>query len=659
MSRHSDDVFGEVRSLLMGVPEEQLFIKLCARWPDGNVPDAIVGYVKGVVSRWPQDVPCAVPPSWVARVERDEPCSGLAMCKTLKLGDIRDGFAPRIVLWAKRDELKGLQHLELSGRGKDGVPAAFFRAEHFARVERLIISVYGDMSKSMHQMLESPLCRGLRSFHLECARLDVEAQRVLVSAPQWARLHHLALRRNMAWRGEGLSEEALISLFARDDLLELSSLDLSGQVLTPAVCEALTAWVERARCVRALNLSECALSDEVAQVLATHRAFSTLSHLNVLYCGLSHHALRTLARSRTLYGLRELILSGNPFNVETMQVFAHSPTLVGLKTLELANCGLDAHGVELLAESMYTSQLERLVLSNNPLGDEAMIAVAVSEALEGLRELDVSGCGFGDEGVEALTQASFFDRLGELALHYNRFGERGRYALWVKGRAMTDHRVELRSMTLSGEAFETILDAEALDEIHVMSFIMVTCDEMFWATLTRSPRFRRLRELNLKHTLLNEEAVLSLMSWPALRRVERLSLRQAQLTEAGIRALCRSSNLGSLRELVLIEGEIDVESVEVLLEWEGLAQLRRLVLDGCQLREGHLERLLNPVLTPALEVLRCEVIHLEGSTHHVKELALARGVELHITRPRPRMDIFPMEISRGRFAQPQDDDEIF
>ncbi len=647
----ADASLGEVRSILARGPSEQAFEEVCALWPEGDVPEPVIHYVQSIVNRWSDDVPCRVPLPWGRKVEAGEPCPGVAMCKTLVIEDLWNhaSFGRRMVRWSKAVEANGLHALTLAG-GRHLAPSVW-RSPHFARVERLELRKLEGLSKSIRDLMNSPLCHGLYELHLDGVGLDVEAFELLIASPQLAQLEALSLR-SMAVDDDACAR--LVELLVGG--AGLRRLDLSDNQLTTRGLEVVLDGLKtRGVRLESLNLSRTKVDDEGVEILVRHEVCQQLERLEVDGLALGVKGLRALSKRRSFEHLEVLDLSSNSFDDEMVSVLSNSPLCMGIKTLRLRYCGLNARMMTMLSESMYLRDVEELVLSNNAIGDDGAIAIATSEPLEGLQKLDVTSCSIGDEGIEAIAQASWFARLETLKVRYNHHRTRGMFALYARPAQRPRDTLHIQYGTsLSAQDIEGLLDGEGLDEVRKLEVFTRHVSEGFWAMLATSSRFSQLMSFEAVSAMNGDDGIVQFARWPRLRGLEELKMTNVQMTSRGLEALLDSPYLVNVRRMELSSNPFDEQMMRCLLGWGGLGKLEVLVLDHCAITSEWLIQALDERVTPALEFLSCYSV-LTGR-EQIRRLAAARGIKVEIGQDvSSTMDILPMEIVRGRLASSMDE----
>lgn len=171
-----------------------------------------------------------------------------------------------------------------------------------------------------------------------------------------------------------------------------------------------------------------ALPVEIVQDLTELPCQAGLKALHLTDTALTIDGLRLLANAPSLASLHELNLNGNRLTHEATRVLAEGRLLSQLETLHLDSNLLGDSGALIVREWPALPRLSRLGLGQNQIFAAGVEALAETPALRGLISLDLSrniGC---DEGAAVLASASW-TRLQALNLWFNGVGDRGVQAL--------------------------------------------------------------------------------------------------------------------------------------------------------------------------------------------------------------------------------------
>jgi hypothetical protein len=616
MARVGHDVFGDVRALLSHEPCVHAFTAVCAMWPEGDVPEEIVEYVRGVTRHWPLEVPLGVPQRWAERVERGAPCSGIAMCTSLHIRAQERG-SHRLRKWMEYSALTHLRELAITGEHwRLTVPARLLCAEKFARVESLTLTNCA-FKLDMSELVETPLMRGLKRLEFSggyMRRADVSA---LVGAPVLAQLSHLTLR------GCILGDDAGAAMAQSWALSQLEHLDLGGN---RGPFSELFAVLPKT--LRTLSLESCRPSEPDLHALANALSLSGLHHLSLKSCSMSHEAAQALATSPCLHHLKSLDLSHSFLPEVVVRTLVESVLMHGVERLNVSRCYMRSSALAALSEGMYIQHITHLDVSLNPIGDEGAEALATSPRLERLRSLDVQGCELSVLGVRALTQADFFAQLESLHIQDNLDEAQSYYELWKTPYMQGSDEFRVCADELHTDALSEILDEPALDGVKHVIVSQGANDHRFLPLLCSSARFCALESISISRMVLTESDCVALAAWPRLAGVTSLQLWLTGLLQMRhLEALLDSTFLRHLEVFEFASPRLDSSQlVNALLCWEGHTSLRVLRLGPCRLDVHDLERLIRALCVANLRELVCDV---DGpDREHAQEFASVHGVRL-------------------------------
>lgn len=614
MARVGHDVFGDVRALLSHEPCVHAFMQVCAMWPEGDVPDEIVEYVRGVTRRWPLEVPLAVPQRWAERVERGAPCSGIAMCTSLHIR-VQERGSKRLRRWVACGDLMHLRELSITGGWwTPQLPDRFLSTEVFARIESLTLTkcFFGF---EMSEFVETPLMQGLKRLELSQSRLGRDDLPVLVSAPALSQLTHFALD------GRTFADE-IAAMVQAWGLSQLEHFCLKHH--SNPNTELLNVLPET---LRTLSLEGCEATKNISAI-ANSSALSNLHHLRLKDCYMYEHAIQALAASPYLHHLKSLDLSHNWMPYSSIRAIVESVIMHGVERLNLSRCLMRPVDMVTFSEGMYIQHIRHLDVSGNPIGDEGAEALATSPGLERLRSLDVRECELSVLGVRTLTQADFFAQLESLHIDDNLDNAQSYYELWKTPYMVGSEEFRVCADDLDTNALSEILDEPALDGVKHVIVSQGENDQRFFPLLCTSTRFCALESISISRMALNDDDCMALAAWPRLAGVTSLRLWLAGLLQMRhLETLLDSTFLRGLEVFEFASPQLEsAQLVNALLGWEGRSTLRVLRLGPCRLDVQDLERFIKALCVASLCELVCDVDASERE--RAQEFASAHGVRL-------------------------------
>jgi uncharacterized protein (TIGR02996 family) len=247
--------------------------------------------------------------------------------------------------------------------------------------------------------------------------------------------------------------------------------------------------------------------------------------------------------------LRELSLTGTP-TYEELAWLADSLQLATLRALTAR--ALWAEGLAHLSASPLLARLRTLRLPTNDLGNAGISALIEAAALTALEELDLSGRGVSERyledpiirvpGMEALAGWAGLASVRSLVLSGNELGRGGLRTLLRSEHAGALKELSLRNSRLDGEALAEFTDASA---------------------------GLRLETLDLGENLLGEMGVEHLATAPCLGELKELRLDRCEIPLAGARLLAKKAIfLSDLRLLDVAHNHFGPAGLEALLECE-------------------------------------------------------------------------------------------
>ncbi len=383
----------------------------------------------------PADLPKLADCPWLRHVER------------LELGQPREDTpfgsaylrdAPLLALLAS-PYLTRLSELELTNQGVEG-PAiqALIEGGFLRRLRALELTGNKAIGDRMARLLAGASGR-LERLSLANTNITPHGLRALLTATGYPELRTLDVNFGMLFR-QGISPAALERELLQTPLMgQLTSLCLYGVGLEGDSLAALLRSPVAPR-LETLRLTNCALGEAEAQVLADAESLAGLRHLQLSGNLLRDKGCRALA-SGAWGSLTQLDLSNTQLASPGLRALLASPALTGLTRLDLSSnyigaagatalagaeprrltwlhlglTNLRAEGARALAESNSLARLRVLWLNSNNLDDEGVAALAGSPNLPHLRELHLDG-NVESAGAQALIEAPQLARVRQLSL---------------------------------------------------------------------------------------------------------------------------------------------------------------------------------------------------------------------------------------------------
>jgi uncharacterized protein (TIGR02996 family) len=246
--------------------------------------------------------------------------------------------------------------------------------------------------------------------------------------------------------------------------------------------------------------------------------------------------------------LRELSLTGRPGRLDTVTWLAGSPQLSTLRSLTAH--GLWVAGLSRLVASPHLARLKALRLPSNNLGNAGIRALIRAAALSALEELDLSGRGVSERyvddpivrspGMETLAGWAGLATVRSLTLSGNELGRAGLRTLLRSPHAAALKQLSLRNSRLDGQAMAEFGDAVA---------------------------GLRLETLDLGENLLEELGVEHIVTAACLRELKVLRLDRCEIPLAGAGMLAnKAAFLGGLRLLDVGHNHFGPVGLAALLE---------------------------------------------------------------------------------------------
>lgn len=180
--------------------------------------------------------------------------------------------------------------------------------------------------------------------------------------------------------------------------------------------------------LKALYLTDTALTLDGLRLLANSSSFGSLRELNLNGNRLTHETARILTGGHLLPQLETLHLDSNRLGDAGAWAMCEWPALPRLTRLSLGHNQIFAAGIQALAEAPALRGLISLNLARNIACDEGTAALAASGWTR-LQALNLWFNGIGDAGVRALARSEMLSRLTRLNLTANCITSAGARAL--------------------------------------------------------------------------------------------------------------------------------------------------------------------------------------------------------------------------------------
>jgi uncharacterized protein (TIGR02996 family) len=246
--------------------------------------------------------------------------------------------------------------------------------------------------------------------------------------------------------------------------------------------------------------------------------------------------------------LRELTLTGWPGSEDEVARLAGSPQLATLRLLSVR--GLWPEALEVLVASPHLAGLKALRLPANHLGNEGIRAMIGAAALTALEELALTGQGVSERyhddprvtppGMQALAGWPGLATVRSLSLSHNQLGRRGLQTLLRSRHAGALKELTLRNTLLDGQAMGELADAR--------------------------PELR-LEALDLGENILKGLGAEYVATAPCLRELKGLRLDRCEIPLTGARKLAKKGTfLDGLRILDVGHNHFGPAGLEALLE---------------------------------------------------------------------------------------------
>lgn len=223
---------------------------------------------------------------------------------------------------------------------------------------------------------------------------------------------------------------AVLRVLRAAPLAEVEGINLAGKNLQPQDAAVLGAALRGAVRLRVLVLSQNALGDAAARLVAALRdAQVPLEMLSVDANGLGPQGVTDLLESLQSTQVLGLSLDDNPLGAAGMEQLANGlPTCT--RFLSVSGTQASAEGALALARALSQRglPLEQLAMRHTLMGDEAG-AQLIGALPRSMAELDLSGNGLGIKSAESLSQMLQSETLEVLLLEMNDLGDAGCAAL--------------------------------------------------------------------------------------------------------------------------------------------------------------------------------------------------------------------------------------
>jgi hypothetical protein len=203
--------------------------------------------------------------------------------------------------------------------------------------------------------------------------------------------------------------------------------------------------------------------------------------------------------------LRELSLTGRPSGRHEIARLADSPQLSTLRRLTAR--GLWAEGLGRLVASPHLARLKALRLPANNLGNEGILAMIRAAALTVLEELDLSGRGVSERynddptvsrpGMESLAGWAGLAAVRSLTLSGNDLGRAGLRTLLRSPHAAALKELSVRSSRLDGQAMAEFSDARQGLRLETLDLGENVLKQLGAEYVAAAPCLHELKELRI------------------------------------------------------------------------------------------------------------------------------------------------------------------
>lgn len=394
----------------------------------------------------------------------------------------------------------------------------------------------------------------LQELTLDGVRSDGESWRALAMAPAFRGLARLSLS------GTNIKDHALERLLRGENARKLRALDLSETAIsaqTLAQCldsqalprlselklwgligaegDALARAIAQTRhaSLHRLNLEATGLSDEgLALLLEDERWTQGLVELELGHNELGPQSLETLLKS-PLHQLHRLTLNDTAVNHEDRWSSAREGSLSALTAINIERTDLGARGLQGILRA--APKLETLRLGQNPLTDEGLASLGAHTT--SIKRLGVAYARLTTEALKRELGAGALGALEELDLSHNGLDD-GLIQAFIAGAGAQLEQLNLSYNQLSSEALVGL-------------------------ALSHIPH---LTSLELTGNPIHDHGVIAFVSSKSARRLKRLRFGPRRWSLAAVHAISASKQLGRLEALDLELGQLTLEQRQRLAQ---------------------------------------------------------------------------------------------
>ncbi len=318
------DIFGEIRSIVNGAPDEDAWKVLCSLLEledDDCVREELVPYIEHHLEDWPDELRVA-PESWgrVAAAGRD--CARLLVARKL----------------------------DAIGRNDDYDLKALLTSRDVARIEALDLGYNGFDERALDAIEQSEHLGALRWLSVSDSKMGHESLIRIIRSPRLEKLTHLIA----AWCE--IENDGAVALQGVEELGRLTRIELRGNRIRPPA----------------------------AQVLLSSPHFGSCLELAVGWNDIADVGVVAIADSAYLGQLQELCLENNSIEGWGVLELLKRPAIRNLEKLRLYNNQSTGLGDEIavaVATCPYLGNLRVLDLSGNSIGERGRDALARSVTL--------------------------------------------------------------------------------------------------------------------------------------------------------------------------------------------------------------------------------------------------------------------------------------
>jgi uncharacterized protein (TIGR02996 family) len=291
------------------------------------------------------------------------------------------------------------------------------KLQHLVRLNLYHCRAIGDRAV---RMLAAAGAAHLEVLDLLHTNVTAAGLRAVLSAKGFPRLRDARFRLNLLFPRVLTSDGVERELQASPLLSRLESVHLRDE-MTPPYMDFLVQLLRRLppEQVRRLYLSNHKLSVEQVEALTACPSLGGLQELNLTQTALRDSGARVLANAAALSHLTQLNLDGNPIGGPGIRALLESPTLARIRHLGLPRTYVGTPGAEIIARTERPRRLTVLDLQGADIDSESALLLAGSEALSRLRGLMLVSNPLGDEGARALAASPHLHRLRWLLLERN------------------------------------------------------------------------------------------------------------------------------------------------------------------------------------------------------------------------------------------------